>query len=198
MNEHLSERVARGRKFQARGNTASDPNHSKEPLNRDIRAYVLAANSPPANTAKPWLLKSEIPTSEEILDDEEEPVELSENRMNRPWPNRKKYLETHYELLREDAISPLRDAVHRFKSTPDMFDDNQVAVYEKVGCCSFRSFHLLTMSLGLHRWLHFCSSRTCCANTILNCSSWQKHRVGILQAVDFGVDDCPYTFQRQF
>ncbi|KAF7507153.1 hypothetical protein GJ744_010835 [Endocarpon pusillum] len=132
MNEHLAERFARGRRAQPRGNTSSDPNHSKEALNRDIRAYVAAAKVAAAATAKPWLAKPEIPTTEEILDNEEEPVQLSENRLDRPWPNRKKYLETHYELLREDAISPLRDAVLQFKDTPDMGDDNQLAIYDKV------------------------------------------------------------------
>lgn len=144
MNEHLTERFARGRKAQPRGNTSSDSNHSKEALNRDIRAYVAAANAAPAATSKPWLLKPEIPTAEEILDDEEQPVQLSENRLNRPWPNRKKYLETHYELLREDAISPLREAVHHFRNTPDMSDDSQVAVYDKASFLSSSSYHLIT------------------------------------------------------
>ena len=133
MNEHLSERFSRGRKSHFRNNTAADPNHAAEPLNRNIRAYVAAANTLPASTAKPWVFKSEIPTSGEILDDEGEPVRLSENRLNRPWPSRKKYLETHYELLREDAVAPLRDAVHQFKNTPDMSDDGQLVVYTKAG-----------------------------------------------------------------
>lgn len=143
MNEHLSERFARSRKPQPPGNISWDPNHAKEPLNRDIRAYVDAANASPAAGAKPWLLKSEVPTSSEILEDEDEPVQLSENRLTRPWPNRKKYLETHYELLREDAISPLRDAVHQFKSTPQMVDDSQLAVYTKVRFLLPESTHLL-------------------------------------------------------
>lgn len=138
MNEHLSERFSRGRKSQVRNNTASDPNHTAEPLNRDIRAYVAAANKLPTNTAKPWLFKSEIPTSGEILDDEEEPVQLSENRLNRPWPSQKKYLETHYELLREDAVAPLRDAVHQFKNTPNMSDDGHLVVYTKVSLPTLR------------------------------------------------------------
>ncbi len=143
MNEHLLEKFTRGRKPQVRGNISYDPNHSKEALNRDIRAYVAAANTPPVETAKPWLWKAEVPTTAEILDDEDEPVQLSENRLNKPWPSRKKYLETHYELLREDAISPLRDAVHQFRNTPDMSDDGQVAVYEKASHLSFISHHLL-------------------------------------------------------
>ena len=131
MNEHLSERFSRGRKSQFRSHIASDPIHVSEPLNRDIRAYVAAANTLPAEIAKPWLFKSEIPTSAEILDDEEEPLQLPKNRLNRPWSSRKKYLETHYELLREDAVSPLRDAVHQFKNTPDMSDDGQLVIYTK-------------------------------------------------------------------
>ena len=131
MNEHLSERFARGRKSQSHGNISSDPNRSKEQLNRNIRAYVAAANALPADNAKPWLFKTDVPTTEEILDHEEDPVVLSENKVNKPWPNQKRYLETHYELLREDAISPLRDAVHHFRKTPDMIDDSQIAIYDK-------------------------------------------------------------------
>jgi helicase required for RNAi-mediated heterochromatin assembly 1 len=144
MNEHLSERFPRCRKVRPHGSTSLDPNHSKEQLNRDIRAYVAAANVRPAQGAKSWLFKAEVPTTEEILENGEEPIQLSENRLNRPWPNRRKYLETHYELLREDAISPLRDAVHQFRETPDMSDDNQVAVYDKASVLRPCSPHSLT------------------------------------------------------
>ncbi len=131
MNEHLTEKFARSRRPQHWSNTSPDHNQSREPLNRDIRAYVEAANTAPAKGSKPWLSRSEIPTTEEILDDEEEEVRLLPNRLDKPWPNRRKYLETHYELLREDAISPLRDAVQQFRQTPDMCDDSQLAVYDK-------------------------------------------------------------------
>ncbi len=131
MNEHLTERFARGRRPQHWSNTSSDHTHSREPLNRDIRAYVEAANTAPAEGSKPWLSRPEVPTAEEILDNEDEVVQLLPNRLDKPWPNRRKYLETHYELLREDAISPLRDAVQQFRNTPDMCDDSQIAVYDK-------------------------------------------------------------------
>lgn len=144
MNEHLSERFAHGREFQPRANTSFDPNHAKESLNRDIRAYVAAANAQPADGVKAWLLKTEVPTADEILENEDETVQLFENRLDKPWPNRKKYLETHYELLREDAISPLRDAVHQFKNTPDMSDDSQIAVYDKARYLAPGSSHIIT------------------------------------------------------
>ena len=131
MNEHIAEKFRRQRKFPRQSKSSYEPGNSEGQLNRDIRAYVTAASAPAANTAKPWLLKPEVPTTDEIMDDEE-PVELSENRLDKPWPNQRKYLEAHYELLREDAISPLRDAVHQFRNTPDMCDDGQVAVYVKV------------------------------------------------------------------
>ena len=52
--------------------------------------------------------------SAEILDDEEEPVQLSENRLNRPQPSRKKHLETQYEFLWEDAVSMYNEAVSTY------------------------------------------------------------------------------------
>lgn len=139
MNEHLAEKLGRQRKFARQSKTS---NGSENQLNRGIREYVAAASAPLANTPKPWLLKSEVPTTEEILDDERT-VHLSANRLDRPWPNQKKYLETHYELLREDAISPLRDAVHQFRETPDMCDDSQVAVYVKAS----RFYHIRISAL---------------------------------------------------
>ncbi len=45
------------------------------------------------------------------------------------------YLSAHYELLREDAIRPLREAVQQVRVTPqakeDAFDTS-IGIYEKV------------------------------------------------------------------
>ena len=60
-------------------------------------------------------------------------VELSANRTKKPWSNSGKYLETHYSLMREDAISSLREAVTAFIRDPDMMDDQKLSIYEKVG-----------------------------------------------------------------
>ncbi|KAI9872611.1 MAG: hypothetical protein M1823_008128, partial [Watsoniomyces obsoletus] len=48
-----------------------------------------------------------------------------------------KYLKAHYELHREDAVSPLRDAVDKFRKDPDMSDDKSLHIYEKVHICGF-------------------------------------------------------------
>lgn len=77
-----------------------------------------------------WLDRPEMPDAAEML--EEEALNLSANRMDKPWSSSKKYLQTHYELIREDSIAPLRDAIAQFKTTPDMVDDKAIAIYEKV------------------------------------------------------------------
>ena len=98
-----------------------------------IREYVHAANAPaPSGSKYAWLGREEIPTSAEMIEDEDQCVELVRNRLDRPWPNTRKYLSTHYALLREDTVAPLRDAISKFKKTPNMDDEGQVAIYEKV------------------------------------------------------------------
>ena len=46
------------------------------------------------------------------------------------------YLGAHYDLLREDALRPLREAVSQVKFTPtgaeDAFTGKAIGIYEKV------------------------------------------------------------------
>ncbi|KAH1337165.1 hypothetical protein KXV68_002834 [Aspergillus fumigatus] len=81
-----------------------------------------------------WLQKPEIPTPEEILpsSSDEDCVELMPNRIDGPWTSKDSYLRAHYELLREDAVAPLRDAVAYFRNDPQMVDSQAVSIYEKV------------------------------------------------------------------
>ena len=46
-----------------------------------------------------------------------------------------RYLGSHYELLREDAYSTLRDATLSVRMTPDMDDLTEICIYENV--CDF-------------------------------------------------------------
>ena len=103
-------------------------------LNMDIRAYVHAADAGANGASKAWISQSEIPTGAEIANSINEDIELTPNRIIGPWKSKEKYLKAHYELLREDAVSPLRDAIEAFRKNPEMMDDDQaVSVYEKVG-----------------------------------------------------------------
>ena len=104
-------------------------------LNRDIQAYVAAART--AVAAESWASKSEVPSPSEILgiDDNQgsgDVVNLVANQIQGPWPSVGAYLEAHYELLREDAVAPLRDSVAYVRATPKMMDSPDTCIYEKV------------------------------------------------------------------
>ncbi|GFF45258.1 helicase required for RNAi-mediated heterochromatin assembly 1 [Aspergillus lentulus] len=99
--------------------------------NLAIREYCLKQDH---GEEDPWLQKPEIPTPEEILpsSSDEECVELMPNRIDGPWSSKDSYLRAHYELLREDAVAPLRDAVAYVRNDPHMADSQAVSIYEKV------------------------------------------------------------------
>ena len=109
-------------------------------LNQHIREYVQAASKPV--TTGSWLSRREIPTSAEILgkaddvdndngyDDDE--LEVPVNVIRGPWASKEDYLSGHYELLREDAVAPLRDAVAEVKEVPNMIDNQAICIYENV------------------------------------------------------------------
>ncbi|GFF26084.1 ATP binding protein, putative [Aspergillus udagawae] len=120
--------------------------YSSEELHETLTKLSISPN-PEANLAireyyrklvngqkDPWLQKPEIPTPEEILpgSSDEECVELMPNRIEGPWSSKESYLRAHYELLREDAVAPLRDAVAYVRNDPQMMDSRAVSIYEKV------------------------------------------------------------------
>jgi helicase required for RNAi-mediated heterochromatin assembly 1 len=103
-------------------------------LNVGIRAYAHAADNIMKSSASRWLRQPEVPTSAEILLAGDDDVVLPANKIDGPWKSKDKYLKAHYNLLREDAVSPLRDAVEIFRQNPDMMesDSKVVSIYEKV------------------------------------------------------------------
>lgn len=110
-------------------------------VNKDIGYYYSQTDTHAADclTTRPWLSKPEIPSSDEILGTEddlletgEEFVDLATNKIVGPWGSKEEYLKAHYELLREEAVAPLRDAVAIFRNDPDMDDNKDLSVYEKV------------------------------------------------------------------
>lgn len=139
MNTHLPERF--------RGNTRPGFPHSASSLsshtplakvNLGIRAYARTADEIMKSASSRWLRQPEFPASAEILSAEEGYVSIPANKINGAWKNKEKYLKAHYNLLREDAVSPLRDAVEHFRQTPDMMENDNsgvVWIYEKVILC---------------------------------------------------------------
>jgi helicase required for RNAi-mediated heterochromatin assembly 1 len=129
---------------------ATVPNQ-KEPLcrqaNRLIRQYGLPSSSSADGPQDLWLRRPEIPDAADIIgftgvegDNGENIVEVPVNNVDAPWESKGHYLRTHYELLREDAIAPLRDAVREVRLAPGMSDSKKACIYDKVSCSSSRRF----------------------------------------------------------
>lgn len=105
--------------------------HPTVHIDKEIKEYITSSDH--SGTPGTWTANPELPSSEEILGlDDEEVISLGVNQIQGPWPSKDTYLKTHYELLREDAVAPLRDAVAYFRHDPRMSDSSQCCVYEKV------------------------------------------------------------------
>lgn len=168
-------------------------------VNPAIRDYWKEAKSEDSTGLEAWVSKSEIPSSEEILgtdlpEDDEDCVELMPNRINGPWPSKNSYLRAHYELLREDSVAPLRDAVAYVKEEPRMMDSKNVSIYEKV--CPFSSLYdrskyrtctqITPVDLGSYQWDYLRAERHCLPYPVFNETCRQEHCLGVLQAFDCG------------
>ena len=81
-----------------------------------------------------WQTKPELPTVQEVMGTDQlgDDFTLTVNKISGPWPSTDLYLETHYNLLREDAVAPLRDAIATFCQRPGMRDNNDLVIYERV------------------------------------------------------------------
>lgn len=133
------------------GGKGSGSGSGPVPANMLVRKYGLPSTAVGSTSSDSWLHREEIPTSKEISGDGKRPgqdaVEIPVNTINAPWASKANYLRAHYELLREDAVAPLRDAVAAVKALPAMQDNDVVCIYEKVrGIPS-----CLTNDLILHR-----------------------------------------------
>ena len=103
------------------------------PLNTNVRAYVRASEQWGLDSNEDHELLSEIPTSHEILNGLPSENFNITNNITEPWSDNLTYLRTHYKLLREDSVRPLREAVLKFRKDPMMNDDQNVTIYDKVG-----------------------------------------------------------------
>lgn len=84
-----------------------------------------------------WQNLPEFPSASEIIPDDRTDVpDLPANPIDRAWNCKEKYVSTHYKLLREDGISPLREAVMEFRQSPSMHDDRDLCVYTQVSPCA--------------------------------------------------------------
>ncbi|KAK3676923.1 hypothetical protein LTR78_003127 [Recurvomyces mirabilis] len=167
MNEGLTERFGRSRRvFRPEpGRDVAEVCIQPPQLNLKVREYFEDAKR--AVEGGSWLLRPEIPSAAEILDIDETGsdssstcVEIVPNKPKGAWeskgtsnvtaltfdPNASEadghsieaYLGAQYELLREDAVRMLREAVSLVRVTPDAKEDafnGKIGLYEKVHVC---------------------------------------------------------------
>ncbi|RMZ83573.1 hypothetical protein DV738_g1120, partial [Chaetothyriales sp. CBS 135597] len=139
LNAHLSEKFHGSRPHRQAPIAGSFIDAAKDlVVNYDIRKYVHEQEKITEEAEiGVWIGEPEIPGPSEITLSATDEVELSPNKVKGKWKDKQKYLRTHYALLREDAVSPLRDAVDRFRRDPEMYDDLNVSIYEKVYITGF-------------------------------------------------------------
>ncbi|KAJ8106147.1 hypothetical protein OPT61_g9734 [Boeremia exigua] len=146
-NAHLTERFGNTVPKQRHSSQVPDdniPESAPKRVNEDIRKYYEAASKPVAGAGL-WLDMPEIPHPDEILRDEpaftnlETLIPMDEEprpkTIDGPYENAEDYLRTEYELLREDALQPLRDAVTEVRKSPwkdEAQYEKSVGIYEPV------------------------------------------------------------------
>lgn len=148
MNAHLSERFGR---MTVNNNSAVPhdgiPSSGPSRVNKDIREYYELAKKPV--TAGSWIDKPEVPSPSEILptaqsaftaSHSQKLIDVGESlrphRADGPYTSNEEYLGTKYELLREDAIRPLREAIQEVRQSPYLdeseYTNKSIGIYEPV------------------------------------------------------------------
>ena len=79
----------------------------------------------------------ELPTASELNPDWEALVSgadwsLKENNIHLPYSSKEDYLETHYQILREEGITHLRWSIKQYRDNPARVDDQDISIYTKV------------------------------------------------------------------
>lgn len=105
---------------------------------KGIREYLKINNE--SMDPSSWLNKTEIPSPAEIsgagsTGADEGEIEIPVNRVIGAWETKAAYLSSHYTLLREDAIAPLRNVVSELRAEPHIMENEsqeQASIYEKV------------------------------------------------------------------
>ncbi|EPS39692.1 hypothetical protein H072_6524 [Dactylellina haptotyla CBS 200.50] len=134
MNAHLSERIISSKRPDEKGGNTSRYNGGV-PKNLLVEQFE---RTPPLNIEGinlKWRALPEVPSSAELMAEEE--VDIPGNEVEEPWESVDEYLGAHYELLREDCFSPLRESVGRFRADTTMDDGPETCIYENCRIVGF-------------------------------------------------------------
>ncbi|MCJ1286113.1 hypothetical protein MMC26_005456 [Xylographa opegraphella] len=133
LSEYLNESQSKPRIEDGEVSRDSNTRHIN-----DIREYFDKACNLP--TDQSWLTLPELPTSVEVGrlkngQPAEGDIPVPVNKVDGPWSSKQEYLQSHYELLREDGVASLREAVEEIRAKPELMEkDSQEhsAIYENV------------------------------------------------------------------
>ena len=202
MNEDLLERLTRSQP-KAQNEDGGESMVSDARHIDGIREYFDKANNLPTDHS--WLTLPELPTSVEVGRLKKGKPTVGEipvpvNKVDGPWSSKQEYLQSHYELLREDGVASLREAVEEIRAKPELMEkDSQehAAIYENVGRLSLHPVFALT-DLGIHFGRDICSTRYCCESRVLVEASRKDDSLGAIEETDLrntcGVDTgCRYV-----
>ncbi|KAI1765658.1 P-loop containing nucleoside triphosphate hydrolase protein [Hypoxylon sp. FL1150] len=103
-----------------------------------IKQHVNFDASSTDHPDQEWQTYPELPTGNDLNPNWDNPEQLAKichllpNTWKEPWKSKDTYLETHYRLQREEAITMLRYSVRKVKEEPTMMDDEETCVYTRV------------------------------------------------------------------
>lgn len=140
INTGLQERFNR---YHARDQGRSNAGDTTEKVGNFISQYLQQSSMPAATNS--WLSCPEFPTEAElrdvaepwqITDPQDGGVLLRGNNLEGAWQSREEYLGAHFEMIREEQVRPLREAISWCKSNPHSSEDQRafggnMGIYEK-------------------------------------------------------------------
>ena len=106
--------------------------------------------------------------------------------------------ESHYSLLREDAVAPLRDVVSEVQVYHHLMEkdsDNGAFIYEKVAPLTIH-FGASTNWLGLHHWPDVRQCRDCSSCYLLPQKSGKESQLGAVKTVAYGASCGTHSSER--
>lgn len=136
-------------------------------------SWDVSANAS-EETDNDWLNLPELPDIAElqIKNYEMNPTlrDSDYNRLQGPWESKDIYLRTHYKLLREDAVRPLRDAFSQVMAMKEIKEDERhatIGIYDNViGIFSILNRPSAKRKLGSRCWRNLFAKGNCCTGRI--------------------------------
>ncbi|KAF2104557.1 hypothetical protein NA57DRAFT_63019 [Rhizodiscina lignyota] len=159
LNATINERIPAGRVFDHRDVMTTHANpafHQPRRAPKDAISSYFALSKLEDDPDK-WSGLPEVPSSAEVTGEKPDNG-VPRNIIEEPWESKEAYLSSHYDLIREDTVFPLRVAVHQLRDAPTSKEDyfsGSVGVYDRVRIigltCNFHGGIAVRVAFSLAR-----------------------------------------------